>query len=369
MGEEYHQLISYIAHSAPATRRPARGDEAFLRPEIGFVPKWYRQTIDIDFGERWHNDPAYRRESIIAMSRETNRRLGGRCDIGIMQDPDNPIDLLTGTYGALLVAGIYGVPIEYRQDDWPWARPGSTLNNEQASDLVPPDLDNNTFWNKFMEQVDWIAKECGRVEGFMNWQGVLNNAFRLRGNKVFSDMIAAPERIKHVFECVTETMIEGARRLYDRQKETGVEISHYTISNCLVNMLSPRQYEEFQLPFDRRIAQSFRIIGVHNCAWKADPYIDLYTTLPRVAYIDMGMDSDLVRARKAFPNARRAIMYDPSDVKNKRIEEIWRDMDRIASEYGPCDMVFADIEDGTSDRRIHELIDICEKLSGEYAQN
>lgn len=366
MVEEYDQLLSYIAHSAPATRRPARGDEPYLRPEIGFVPKWFQQFLDIDFGERWHTDPAYRRKCIMAMSRETRRRFKGRCDIGIMQDPDDPTDILTGTFGALLVSGIYGVPIIYRRDDWPWAKPGIFLTDEEAEDLVPPDFDRNPFWQDFMGQVDWIEKNLGRVEGFMNWQGVLNNAFRLRGNKIFSDMIVAPDRVKHVFECVAETMIEGVRRLYERQRETGVELSHYTISNCLVNMLSPKQYEEFQFPLDRRIARSFRIIGVHNCAWNADPYVDLYSTLPGVAYIDMGMESNLVRAKELFPQGRRAIMYKPSDIKNKTFQEIKQDLDRIAREYGPADMVFADIEDGTPDKRVHELIDLCGELSKQY---
>ena len=39
------QLISYIAPSAPATRRPAAGREPRLRPEIGFTPNWYRAVL------------------------------------------------------------------------------------------------------------------------------------------------------------------------------------------------------------------------------------------------------------------------------------------------------------------------------------
>ena len=39
------QLISYIAPGAPATRRPSPGILPFLRPEIGFTPKWYRGAL------------------------------------------------------------------------------------------------------------------------------------------------------------------------------------------------------------------------------------------------------------------------------------------------------------------------------------
>ncbi len=364
----YTQLLSYIAHSAPATRRPAPGREPYLRPEIGFIPRWYRQSLPIDFGRRWHLDPRYRRKTIMAMSRETTRRFGGRTDIGVMQKTDDPADVLTGTFGALLVAGIYGIPIRYHEDDWPWGEIGA-LSDEDAETLEPPSLDENPFWEDFMAQLDWIEAHCGEIRGFMNWQGVLNNSYRLRGNRIFTDMIRAPERVKHVFKCVAETMIDGARRLYERQERSGVDLDHYTISNCLVNMLSPQQYTEFQLPFDLKIANAFRIIGVHNCAWDATPYLRAYSTLPGVAYIDMGMESDLPAAKDLFPAGRRAIMYPPRDLETKTMEGIRDDFELVASQYGPCDMVLADMTEHMPDKRLHAIIDICENISARYLRH
>lgn len=361
------QLISYIAHAAPATRRPGAGNEPYLRPEIGFVPRWYAQALDIDFGQRWHTDPQYRRDTIVVMADETRRRFGRHAAIGESQmREDGVLDVLTGTFGTLLVAGIYGAPVCYRSDDWPSTAPRQLLSDQQAFSLEPPSLDDSPFWNAFMAQVDWIAAEYGRVEGFMNWQGALNSAYRLRGQQIFADMLEAPKRARHVLECVTQTMIEGMQRLYARQRQTGVEVSHCTVSNCLVNMISPRQYEEFLLPLDRQIAESFSMIGVHNCAWNADPYVELYRRLPGVAYIDMGMSSDLAKARVVFPQARRAVMYPPTDVQSNTTEAIAGDLDRVARDYGPCDVVFADITDETPDRRVHELIDICWRLSEEH---
>ena len=49
--EKQKQLITYIAPSASATRQPAIGNEAFLRPEIGFTAKWYHDVLGIDFGD------------------------------------------------------------------------------------------------------------------------------------------------------------------------------------------------------------------------------------------------------------------------------------------------------------------------------
>jgi len=214
-----------------------------------------------------------------------------------------------------------------------------------------------------MRQVDWIADREGRAEGFLNWQGVLNNAYRLRGEQLFCDMLEAPDRARHLFACVATTMLDAAGRLHARQRDRGVCLNFFTVSNCLVNMVSAGQYRDFLLPFDQRIAEAYGCIGIHNCAWTADPYMVHYAAVPHLAYIDMGKDSDLPRARATFPHARRAIMYTPMDVANQPLEAIWADLTRIVCDYTPCDLVLADIEAGTSDARVWQILTICDELN------
>ena len=110
------QLISYIAPGAPATRRPATGNLPYLRPEIGFTPKWYHRALNIDFGKKWHTDPKYRRQTRIEMVQELNKRFP-TSRIGQMET--SAIDLLTGTFGASAIAAIYGIPIKYDKEQWP----------------------------------------------------------------------------------------------------------------------------------------------------------------------------------------------------------------------------------------------------------
>jgi hypothetical protein len=350
------QLISYIAPGAPATRRPAAGNEPFLRPEIGFTPAWYRQHCDIDFGERFHTDPAYRRECVVKMRAELKRRFPGT-RIGGIDRPDAPLDLLTGTYGAATVAAIYGVPIVYAENNWPNCA-HNYLTDEQLARLEPPDLDRNPHFTQLMAQVEWIAGHEGRVEGYINWQGVLNNAQRLRGQQLLMDMLEEPGKARHLFACVCETMIQGLRRLHERQRASGVDMRFVTVSNCLVNMVSPKVYRELLLPFDQKLASVYGSIGIHNCAWSASPYLEAYAQVPGVGYLDMGIKSDLARAKALFPDARRAVMYTPMDAANKTLPEIEADFERMAREYAPCDVVIADLEAGTPDTRVLELVEL-----------
>jgi hypothetical protein len=355
------QLVSYIAPAAPATRRPAASDEPYVRPEIGFTPRWFAQHLETDFGERFHTDPWYRREAVLAMRAELRRRFAGTA-IGGIERPDRPLDLLTGTFGACTVAAIYGVPIIYSRDDWPkCAR--QYLADAEVDCLQPPELDTSPFFQALTGQIDWIAEQEGCVEGFVNWQGVLNNAHRLRGEQLFVDMVDRPDRCRHLFECVSTTMVEAARRVHERQRATGVDVRFMTISNCLVNLVSPQVYRELLLPWDHRLAGAFGPIGVHNCAWDATPYLEAYAELPDVAYIDMGAETDLVRARELFPDARRAVMIPPTEVAAWSADDRRAELARIADELGPCDVVLADIDAGTPDERIRTAVDICADLS------
>ena len=355
------QLISYLAPGAPATRRPAEGDEPFLRPEIGFTPAWYRQHAAIDFGECFHADPARRREGVVQMRRVLRDHFAGT-RIGGIDRPDAPLDLLTGAFGACTVAAIYGVPPIYSANNWP-SSASTYLTDAQVARLKPPDLDRNPHFTRLMEQVEWIAQHEGRVEGYINWQGILNNAHRLRGEALLTDMLEEPERVRHLFGCVCETMVEAIHRLHERQRATGVEQRFITVSNCLVNLVSPALYRELLLPFDQQLAAVYGVIGIHNCAWNASPYLEAYAQVPGVAYIDLGIKSDLVRAKALFPSARRALMYTPMDLANQSSAGLRADLERLAREYAPCDLIVADIEAGTPDARVREVVEHCRQVS------
>ncbi|HCY40741.1 MAG TPA: hypothetical protein DHV48_05205 [Prolixibacteraceae bacterium] len=352
------QLISYIAPSAPATRRPATGNELPVRVEIGFTPNWYRSKLGIDFSEQWHNDPKYRKETLISMRNELDTRFPGR-KIGVLEE--NSIDLLTGVYGACTIAAIYGIPIIYSKNNWPNCI-HQPLNDLEIKALTPPDLDNNPFFQKLMKQLDWIGKDQGKIIGFLNWQGVLNNAQRLRGEQLLIDMFVEPELVMHLMNCVCTTMIDAAKQLHKYQKRSHVDYQFFTVSNCLVNMISPEQYRDFVMPFDIKIAQAFGSLGIHNCAWNADPYMEYYAQIPNLGYIDMGIKSNMESAKKSFPKARRAIMYTPMDLNSKSLSQIRQDLERIAQLYAPCDVVLADIEDGMPDEKIIQLLNIVEKI-------
>jgi hypothetical protein len=355
-----NQLRYYIALGAPPTRTPATGDEPFMRPEVGFNPSWFHEFCGIDFSEEWHRDPKVRLQSHEKMAAEIRRRFPGY-NIGEVLD-DKPPDLLTGTYGIGVLDLIFGRSLRYFPDRWP-VPIGEPLTDAEADSLSVPDVENNGFFHQVLAQLDEIVQLTGSARGYLNWQGVLNTAFRLRGQEIFIDMVVAPERARHILGVVAETMIRGAKMLYARQREAGSDYQFISIGNCTVNMAGPRLYEQLLLPYDRKIRQEFRDFGIHNCAWTVTPYLDAYASISGVGYIDMGLDSDMKRARQTFPDARRNLLYTSMDLKNKTDDELWQDFKRIAQDLAPCDVGFPDIESDVPDDRIMFAIDVCSELS------
>ncbi len=87
---------------------------------------------------------------------------------------------------------------------------------------------------------------------------------------------------------------------------------------------------------------------------------------PKWYHQTLGVDSDLNFARTLFPNSRRALMYTPMVLANKPILEIPKDLEYVADNYGPCDIVAADIVAGTPDTKVRDLMKLCRDISDRY---
>jgi len=355
------QLRNHIPISGPARREPTDGTESAMRVSIGFEPAWYSQRCDVDFSERWHTDPSYRHDTLVKMKAELCRAFPSVRYWNL----DYPDDLwtLSGAYGAFVIPKVFGCTLRYWPDRWPLISGLPKLSLEELATLRLDDLLSGPLVEQLFAQMDIIESEGGKIHGYPNWQGVLNNGFNLRGQAIFTDMIDQPELVHQFFSLICDLMIALAQRVQERQRRSGFYTNHFCVSNCVVNMLSPRAYREFVFPYDKRIAESgFDRFGVHTCNWDVTPYLNELRRLPRVGYLDMGMMSDMRKVREVFPEPRRAVLYSPVKVHDAPLDEIQADMLRIYEELSPCDVVLADIEARTPDSRIHDVLRICRDL-------
>jgi hypothetical protein len=346
--------------SSPGNREPADGTESDMRVSLGFEPAWFHRRCGIDFSESWHKDPLYRSETLKQMKVELARAFPtvSSWDLSITED----VATLSGCYGTYVLPQVFGMRLLYAKDRWPDLDPASRPTQEQIEHMNIRSLLAGPFVEELFNQMDTIASRWGKVHGYLNWQGVLNNAFHLRGQDLFLDMVERPDWIHAFFSKICEVMIQLASLVEEKQRRSGFYINQFSVSNCVVNMISPGMYREFVFPHDKKIALSFERFGVHTCNWNITPYVEAFRDLPNLGYLDMGMESDFVKVKALFPDTRRAVMYWPTRLQDASMEEMKRDLDRVHQELAPCDVVMADIQASTPDQRVNQFLEVCRCL-------
>ena len=361
---ENYRLRNHIPISGPATRELFTGDESDLRVSLGFTPRWYNKKLGIDFSEKWHSDPVYRYETLLKMKTYLQDcfPMLPCFKVNIQDGVERTCATISGVHGAMLISLIYGLEVVYTTDNWPSANPEQTLTKKQIEKLTPIDVSAAPPVMQLMKQMDTIEKNWGQIHGYLNYQGVLNNAFRIRGNEIFTDMFEEPGFVHHLFRHITETMLNTAKMVQERQRKSGFHINLLSNSNCVMNMLSPDLAEEFVVPYDIIMSKEFDRFGIHTCNWSITPYIDALRKIEKMGYIDMGIESDMKKVKEVFPDARRAVMYSPLLLESKSLEDIRIDLRKIYDDLAPCDIVLADVDYDTPDSRVSEFIAITQEL-------
>lgn len=355
-------LRNHIPLAGPATREPCDGNESPLRVSLGFTPRWYAQRLGIDFSEHWHTDPEYRYESLIKMK----EYLHGCFPMVEYFTPhydeagiEHSCATISGVFGILLISMLYGAQPIYGEDTWPDAKP--VFGPEDIEQLPTIDFENHPVLKGLFGQMEYIHDRWGAVHGYLNYQGIMNIAAKLRGSEIFIDMIDRPEVVKRFFEHIGNTILQVSKKVQAYQRNTGFDIDLLSMSNCTVSMISPGQYEEFILPIDTRLSREYSRFGIHTCNWVADPYLDVMSTIENLGYFDTGIRSDLKRIREVLPDTRRAVLLSVEEVEQATVGEIEQMVRKIAREYAPCDIVLADVEATMPDQRILEFMEIVRK--------
>lgn len=358
------KLRNHIPISAPARREPCDGTETAMRVSLGFEPAWFHRRCGIEFLETWHKNPYLRYESLKMMKKELVKAFPTVSYWDLSRADD--CATVSGCYGAYVIPYLFGISLSYASDQWPVLKEGAKLSVQEIEKIDASEILRGPITEDLFNQMEIIESEWGIIHGYLNWQGILNNAFNLRGQEIFLDIYDRPDFVHRFFSVICEVMIKFGNMVQEKQRESGFYVNQMSVSNCVVNMISPEQYREFVYPYDRKIAESFERFGVHTCNWDITPYIDVLRELPKLGYLDMGIMSDMKKVKQVFPDMRRAVMYTPGTLHDASIEVIKRGMEKIYRELSPCDVVMADIRWDTPDERVNELLEICRDLeSGE----
>jgi len=358
------QMRGYIPLGGPGVNELVPEDDTDPLAGVCFTTRWFHERIGINFSEEFHSNPLVRFESMLKMKRHVRESFP---QIRYFQKHDQngfeqECATISGAFGICFVAMVYGLKVVYGEGAWPAIDIKSKLSIDDIKKLKPFDLSVNSAVEQLFHQMDIIEQNYGVIDGYINYQGVLNNAFKIRGTDILYDFIEDPGLALHLFDHITDTMINLIQLVQKRQRDSGFFVDSFVTSNCVVNMISPETYTDFLLPYDDKLSKAFSTFGVHTCNWVIDPYIDVLNKLENLAYIDCGPDSDLEKVKRVYSSARRGTSYEPNLMHKKTDREILLDIRKIYDKLGPCDITLPDVDVYTSDDDIIRFVNITESV-------
>lgn len=319
----------------------------------GFMPAWWENEYGLAFGKDFHLDARVHRDTLIRMDSILRERFGDITDFPNESDYDHAY-VCERRYGDGFIPALFGAAVKF--DDasgHPFAEP-ILLDDEQIERLKVPNFANHPL---VLELFNPLKCGFGKTAGEVGNEGVINIAYKLRGEQMFMDMLDRPGLFRHLCDVVWAAM-DGVMLLVRNWQGNG-DKAHIVNCDCLINMISPELYREHLLPYERMFSKSFDLFGIHTCNWKVDPYLPAIAEIGnKLGYLDMGPGSDLDRVHDIFPNLKPSVFYHPEKLRRLPEEQIVKEIDELCRKIGKGYILLSDLEAGTGDsiiRRVYEI--------------
>jgi hypothetical protein len=326
-------IIPYIPFSCALLQKMVPDDrDPGFKIDYQFIPSWFTERSELRFDEPWHTDPFYRYRSFVEMAKMLNDAFP---DLNLGGEIAQIKGSISGVQSCALPAAFFGQKIVYDPGGWP-VNTGELLNDSEVEELEAPEFRSHPAFENLMLQMDQIEREWGVIEGELNFQSVMNTAFRLRGTHLYLDMYDNPQRVRHLFEIIYRVLVDLIEEVHGRQTRSGAQRPFFVTANCVVNMISRQHYERYLMPFDKRLSEYFRYFGIHNCNWSVDDYADSYAQIGKILYLDFGLDSDLVHLKRIFPDTTRTVFY---RLTGKEAREVTEDL-RFIRNSDSCSRIY-----------------------------
>ncbi len=344
-----------------------------MKYDITFHPSWWHRYAGVDFIQDFFDDPEYRMDCDVRM-RKTLYEHFGDLGIGEKEPERRPLlgtDLLAAGY---LESELFGCGIIYEPDNSPQVV-CLHLDEDEIEDVQVPDLDSSEVWARTQKQIDYLLSHYGHVETYVNLQGVQNIAMDIMGQDVMTAYYSAPDEVDELLQKITDLQIAVGKRYYALSddisggvtaivRQTRPEV--YLTSNCSVEMVSNKLYEEHLLAFDQQLADAFPHFGVHHCGRSMEHVADGYAKIRGLEFAEVGAFSDIKTVREKLPGVFFNARYSPvrlAKASREEIREEVADLVKFGQEDGGLISVSCvGIDSNMPDEQIRYFLEACRDI-------
>lgn len=338
--------------------------------ELVFNPNWWHQTVGISFDDSFYFDPEARIRNDVIMRRILNERFGA---IGMGESDPQPRPIIGSQHvaGGFIIPALLGAEIRFEENAAPQPLPVH-MDVSQIEALQKPDFRTTWPMNIFIQQMDEMEAEWGYLVGDMNTDGLLNAAYHFYGQELFIDFYEAPERVRRLLEMIGELIVDVATYMRQRTGQCSISVNRmvehvdphlFFHANCSVQMISPKNYRDIQLPVEQRMAERIQPYGIHHCGDNLHKIAPVYAELP-LAMVDVGWGSDVAKVREALPDAFLNLRLNPVRMLQEGPHEIAADTRDLLEAAGPLKNVgicCINMDYGTPDENIFAMVEVVEE--------
>jgi hypothetical protein len=340
-----------------------------LPVEFVFAPAWWNNREGITFDEDFFYHPARRVEVERRMEKALYDRWGGY-GLGADHQVDHPVVGPVHLAAGYLVSEMLGCEVHYKEASPPEVvSAGRTdLSIDEESAFRSPS------YARFIRLMEALKSRFGRLEGDVNWGGVLNIAMDLRGQRIFEDMYDQPAE--------TGAFFAGIGRVIERfvgqvEQETGtssVAVNRsvrffrkpvYLHSECSHTMISVEDYEAFLMPIDQAWSRKHDVFGIHYCGADPHRYAGAFAKIPKLAFLDVGWGGDLKILRAALPDTFLNIRLSPVELASQTIGEIRSVVRRLVADAGyPAltGLCCVNMDEKVADEKITAILETADEM-------
>jgi uroporphyrinogen-III decarboxylase len=318
--------------------------QKMLPVDVVFHPDWWHTHYGLDFREPFHFDPQVRVGSELLMRQALYDRFG---DLGLGEADTQPRPVVGPVHLAIgfAVQAMLGCQVRFAADAAPWVL-CAELTDEQVWALEPPDLESAPAMRETIAMMDALEAEYGYLEGDIPWDGVQNVALDLRGQQLFLDYYDNPPLVHHLFDVIAQTIYRVADYVRRRTGTSSLSLNRIMAqidprlnlhSNCSVQMISRKTYEEFLLPYECWLAERLQPYAIHHCGDHMEHVVAAYARVSGLAWVDVGWGSDIAACRRALPDTYLSLRLSPARLREQTPGQVRADVAQLLDRAGPLD--------------------------------
>ena len=348
--------------------------DAPIPVDIVLAPRWWCKNIGMTFDKDFFFNPIRRVESERLMEQTLYDRWG-KFGLGRYRNMDRPEVGAVHLAAGFMISGMLGCVVEFNEDNPPHVRTAFRDNLKVSA----ADAFKSTLFRDFENLTESLKKSYGYLCGDVNWGGILNIAFDMRGQDLFTDMLESPGYVRAFFDEIKKVITRFVDTVQSETGTSSISVNRNVVhikkpvflhSECTHTMISESHYEQFLFAADAQWNREWRPFGLHYCGEDPHRFAALFKQLPFLDFLDVGWGGNIRLLRQHLPNTFLNLRLSPVEIVSQRPDEIRRTIRKLVNESGDpwlTGICCINMDDQVGDDQITAIFESVSELREELA--